>query len=702
MNQKKLAYVLPQPKQWPLLIVLLSVLISLCGFLASPSSALASAVPGGNIADPVVRAVDLAKPAVVRIITTLGGRLTVHFPTATNTTETFPRGGGSYKLELSGSGAFISAHGDLLTADHVIKPPHDQSMNQYLQMKAAQDVADYINQNLNPAAPWTKEDAAGAMASGYLITESQYDQPGSKVYLSTDYTGPLSITKVENMPVNMYAEVNKVEKESAFDQKDVAIIHVNMDNTPFIQLGDSSNVAQQDELTIIGFPGNGDVSDKGNPSSVFTSSVNKIYVSALKQTDAGAPVIQVGGNIEHGDSGGPALDEHGAIVGVVSFGVDQSTPEGTSFLQSSNSAKDLLQTTTLDTTPGTFQKEWRQAFNDYAATTPGHWHKAQQDFQKLTNDFPQFHAVTPFLNYTTQQAQHEPTQQQTQGPSSNILPIIIGAAVVLLLLLLAFLLLRRRGRRPAAGTPAPGTVAVPVSPWRNEQSAPAMTPTDGTPSPATPWQQNAAAQSAQTVPGVLPPHTPPVQVAPWSQGESSGPMRPGVGQPTPVPAHPSQSPWQPVPPPPPQQGSPWQNASNGGQAQSSPQWQQGQGNPPPAAPWQREPVSNGGQAQSSPQWQQGNPPPAAPWQREPVQQGPAMRPYESYGQNGPPSQQPGGVPPYGAQTPLPATPWGGQGQANGTPYPPSPRQEGRAQPVQNEELTLPSERNAFPGAPDTR
>ena len=103
-----------------------------------------------------------------------------------------------------------------------------------------------------------------------------------------------------------------------------------MNDTPSITLGDSTNVEPQDQLTIIGFPGNGDIPTANNATTLsqavnpsigfFTASVNKVYVSALKPYTSGAPLIQVGGNVEHGDSGGPALDSNGNIVGIVSFG----------------------------------------------------------------------------------------------------------------------------------------------------------------------------------------------------------------------------------------------------------------------------------------------------------------------------------------------------------------------------------------------
>src|SRR5579885_3562436 len=118
-----------------------------------------------------------------------------------------------------------------------------------------------------------------------------------------------------------------------------------------------------------------------NISQLLTSSINQIFVSSIKTTDTGAPVLQVSGNVEHGDSGGPALNSSGQIVGIVSFGT--GTDGSTSFLQAS--AAMLLQQAGVDTTPGPFEKAWVQAFNDYASTTAGHWHKAQQEFQQITN-----------------------------------------------------------------------------------------------------------------------------------------------------------------------------------------------------------------------------------------------------------------------------------------------------------------------------
>ncbi len=461
---------------YTLATILLIYTFSFFGILpfGGVTTAHAAAIPGGNITNAQVRAVDLAKPAVVRIITTVGGNISVRFPTAANATVTFPQAGGNYDMKISGSGTFISSSGDIITADHVIKPPHDHSMDMELETMAAQDIADYVNQHYAASTTYTKNDVMGALESGYFLSDKHYTDSASEVYMSTDYTGQLAATDIIAVPDSIHAKVDQILQESAVDEKDMALIHVKMANTPSVQFGDSSSVAQQDTLTIIGFPGNGDISTRKDPTTFLTSSVNKIFVSAMKKTDSGADVIQVGGNVEHGDSGGPALDSNGNIVGIVSFGLEASAPYGSTFLQASNNAKAWLTALKLDTRPGSKQKAWKQAFTDYASTQPGHWHKAQSDFKKIMQAYPDFKAVTPILTYVNREAQTEPTPQQSTKPLAGdyIIPLAVsGILVILLLLFIGWVITksRRLKKNATSATQAtyssePTTPTVPAPP----------------------------------------------------------------------------------------------------------------------------------------------------------------------------------------------------------------------------------------------
>jgi serine protease Do len=442
------------------LSLLCAVILALTDSIAVAYAASAD-IPGGNVSNPAVRAVDIAKPAVVRIYTQVSGQLTVNF--SAGNSVTFPQGSNKpYQGLLSGSGTFISANGDILTADHVVNPPPE-----VLRQAAAQDVANYINSNPKLGLGQVTADQVKQMLqSGQLQSSASFGPKQSIVFLSTDYTGPLSATSMNQIPTAIQAPVDRIEKESAVDQDDMAIVHAAFTDTPSVQLGDSSAVQVQDQLNIIGFPGNGDVSST-NPTDLLTSSVNTISVSAIKTTDAGAPVIQVSGNVEQGDSGGPALDMAGNVVGIVSFNI-AATSGSTSFLQASDSARTLIQSLRLDTNPGKFQKLWSQAFNDYASTVPGHWHKAAQELQQLASSYPQFKAVDKYLTYAQAQAKTEQvTATATPAPTAvksgkasttNIMALAgtIGAilAIVILVVLLFFVMIRQRSKQRKNGADA--------------------------------------------------------------------------------------------------------------------------------------------------------------------------------------------------------------------------------------------------------
>ncbi len=545
MYKTKSEYILARRRNQLSRIVVVAgmVCLILLGLAGTTLAAYADGGPGGAVSDPVVRAVDIAKPAVVRIITNLSGQLIVHF--SATQSVTFPQNSNGYPIGLSGSGTFITAQGDILTADHVINPPH-ADLDQFLQQQAAQDVANYMNQTLKVNI--TPGQVTAELASGQLASDTQYSTPQSQVFLSTDFTGPLSVQDIQNVPANQVAPVDKIEKESAVNQEDVAIIHVsNMNDLAMVQLGNSSNVQQQDNLTILGFPGNGDIAGQ-TATDLLTVSVNKVFVSSMKTTNTGAPVIQVGGNVEHGDSGGPALDDQGNIVGIVSFGAASGS---TSFLQASNSAQTLVQSLRLNTTPGPFQKAWSQAFTDYASSTPGHWHKAQQEFQQIAAHYPQFKAITPYLGYATAQAKTEKVSQSTPQSSStgstspgaltNNLAIIGGGVVVLLALLLfgAVALSRRRRKRvPVTTTPARLSNVPPPPVVQNRP----VSPSQSTYGPRvnnglTPFGAPPQQQPQSQVPPSSRPVQPPVQAMP---GQSQAYPRQPV--PTGPPTYPTNSP----------------------------------------------------------------------------------------------------------------------------------------------------------------
>lgn len=396
--------------------------------------------PGGRLSDPVVRAVDLAAPAVVRISTVYDSRITLNVCGAT---VTLPHGASGYTEGVLGSGAFISAHGDILTADHLIQVDHDILDQQLFADPAVQaDIANALN--ASPCYGFGPLIAAADIGNGFLQTSgvqyrTTFNSPKTYVWRDTAYSGALPTPAADNadlLKALMSAPHDRAMTltSSDFAHDDLAVLHVDEQNTPSIRLDPSANVQALDSLTVIGFPGNGDANNL--PTNLLTPSFNLASVSAIKTNTDGAELIQVGGNIEHGDSGGPALDAAGRIVGVVSFG-GADTQGITAFLRSSDTARSLIAAAHVDMRPGAFELAWEGAFGDYSATYGGHWHRSSQELTALLKTYPQFQGAAPYASWAQAQARVEQLPQRRP----TIAPIALVALGFLALLDLAFIAL---------------------------------------------------------------------------------------------------------------------------------------------------------------------------------------------------------------------------------------------------------------------
>ncbi|MGO8948414.1 MAG: trypsin-like peptidase domain-containing protein [Ktedonobacterales bacterium] len=412
--------------------------------------------PGGNFSDPVIRAVDIAEPAIVRVGAFYQGSITF---LVCGQESTLPGGGNTLTIAGLGTGAFINSNGDILTADHVVsidKPDLDSAIIQAL----ASDIATLLNANascLNLGGTVTPDQISyQSIVDAGILFNTSYSAPQYLAWLNASYTGPDTngaTDATDPLSALMQAPhmTATLEGESSFTDNDLAVLQVGMSDTPNISLDNSDEVAVEDHLTAIGFPGNGDAShpdDTYDTTDLVTPSVDSLDVEAIKSNDNGSSIIQVSGPIEHGDSGGPALDANGNIVGIVSYSATDD-PIGSFFLRSSNSARELLESTGIDTRTGTFEKQWRQAFDDYASTANGHWHTSASELDALSARYPDFRGVLPFKQYADQAALTEFSVGSTE-PSLVALISLATALVALVGLLIVLLAMRSRRRQQRA------------------------------------------------------------------------------------------------------------------------------------------------------------------------------------------------------------------------------------------------------------
>lgn len=135
--------------------------------------------------------------------------------------------------------------------------------------------------------------------------------------------------------------------------RDVAILKVEESNLQTVTLGDSSNVRTGQTIYIIGYPGGPDRYGSFEVKSELEPSMTRGTVSAVKTLTTGIDVIQTDTRIEHGNSGGPAYNEKGEVIGIATFFL----PDVANYLMTINLAKEFMRqinvvgTTPVPTTP---------------------------------------------------------------------------------------------------------------------------------------------------------------------------------------------------------------------------------------------------------------------------------------------------------------------------------------------------------------
>jgi S1-C subfamily serine protease len=419
--------------------LLLSIL--LLSALPFATTAQAASFASGGICATAKRGVDLALPAVVRISTIYQAQ--VVYTTSDGSGVTFPQNGSTYTLTISGTGAFVSGDGDVLTAYSVVNAPQE-TLNLMLAQQAAPDIAQALNDS-NSGSTVTAASILNQLLTDPQSWQPTIQQPQSFLYMSSQYSGPTdasSLESVQRYPVTITAQ-------SSPDQQvynDLAILHVGgLRDLPTIPLGDSNQVYQDDPLTIISFPSSADLASSDGlvvPDNFITASVKTVTVSALKTAADTSQLIQIDGSMEQGEGGGPALNADGQLVGVVSLVAGTGSGQ-VSFLHTANDAKALAQQAKVSLAQDGFDKRWAAAYDACASSASGHWHDAYSQYTQLARLYPNFKGVQPYATYTRAQAAHEPA-------TGLSLPAWAIALIVALLLASAagvFLLYRRRGLR---------------------------------------------------------------------------------------------------------------------------------------------------------------------------------------------------------------------------------------------------------------
>lgn len=310
----------------------------------------------------------IAKASVVRIVCAGTGSFTLEVD-----------GGAEYRhfniqAIYSGTGFFVNPDGVIVTNAHVVEPAYkgDKEMQRLLLDEYVRRVA--AEQGYNP------EKVSPEIRKAILDRTTFNDDTKvfNLVLLNRKRKLPFSVIRY-GAPVG--------------EGKDVALIRVDVRNAPVLAMGDAEEVRIQDHVTVLGFPSAADTSLLSE-ESILEPTVTDGIIAARKALEDGTPVLQFTAPVAEGNSGGPAINDRGEVVGIVTFRGDEVPGHGNTgfaYMITSSTIAEFIRASGVRNEPGPTTRAYRRGMRMF---WDEHYSEAARQFDETLRLFPDMPDVT--------------------------------------------------------------------------------------------------------------------------------------------------------------------------------------------------------------------------------------------------------------------------------------------------------------------
>ena len=344
----------------------------------------------------------------------------------------------SCKASASGSGFLYRPDGYLITNGHVA---------QWANVKDT----DAARARMKIAAPCLAKEVLKSeqTRAGRQLTEEENDgilaQVATAIREGRIRMGEPSLIVVLDNGEDFHGEIKAYSDPITEGGKDIAIVKVDGKNLPTVALGTSDGVSVGDPITVIGYPGKATTSR----DSILVPTVTNGRISAVNKQDyKGTPVLQSEAVINHGNSGGPAFDAEGRVVGIATYAAEDAA--GLNFFVPIDTAMEFVRQAGAGPERGPFDQVWHNALEAYAGQ---HWSKAHDLMGSVLEMRPN---QPDAKKLQMQAAQNIPSNPVMALIDKVGMPVFGGIAggIALLLGLAAFLILRPQTKAaPAQSAP---------------------------------------------------------------------------------------------------------------------------------------------------------------------------------------------------------------------------------------------------------
>lgn len=509
------------------------------------------------------------QPAVVRICTIRQGNVLIHMP-----------GGRTIRIEgvrigEVGTGMFVSSNGYIATNGHVVRLLGADMLEAYVTYASgttrtgrAVELLGWLR-DLGVITEAQRAEGEGLVRSGdsaaaeRIINALGHSFPPETLTIENDtyqyavqtsndpirfddQKGSLSYNDTVLSATFVASNFDESHKPGLFKdsllagKSDVALLKVN-GTFPTVTLGDAESVAVDKTLTALGFPAFVDGALGTKEAHTVPSATSGKVLGLLLDSQFGGHgyrMMYTDVQIAPGNSGGPAFDQDGKVVGLNTYGVI-GCPDGQCFgngyIRDINDLKQLAAANNvkLDSS-GSLNAEWVKGMESFR----------KEDYKAAAEHFDAAHKAYP-ANYLAVELasiarEHAPStfdvsfDDKTDTTRAALVPIIIGLSVMVVLCVasgIVFALVRHKKHQLAATTPAvapvmvipydaPAALVQPVMPSSAPSTAPNPVPVPAaqptispvaplaTPAPAPSIQPPVSSQPTE-VPPTFPPAIPP-------------------------------------------------------------------------------------------------------------------------------------------------------------------------------------------------
>jgi hypothetical protein len=259
-------------------------------------------------------------------------------------------------LREMATGWFIAPSGWVVTNAHVVSAAHQ------------------------PSEALLAEQSQNALRPGCHIGGVKAE-PSISVILSNGLRLPATIAKYSPPFVG-----------EAMSGRDLALLKLDAADMPSLSLGDSSALKIGDGLHILGFPGVVVSHELLNASAKVEASVTNGAVSGFKQDKNGQLVVQTDAAAAGGNSGGPAVDDEGRVVGILTLPPATSAEQavqGFNFVIPADTVRDFLKDTAVKLDErSNFNTAWATALREFFAGRHPQAEKALAEANRLLPELP--------------------------------------------------------------------------------------------------------------------------------------------------------------------------------------------------------------------------------------------------------------------------------------------------------------------------